>query len=278
MLVLLRAAVRRDFSTARKRSTTIHKENSRFIGTNRFGHFNYVPPKIANFELFTGDLVQVRSNAQSGGGRPLPDQGKQARIKFVDRQKCLLFLPELNVQEELIHVASAYKQPTTVIRAQPYDYEDVELVNPVTGVPCRQGFEWRKMEVNGYSRAVRVDVELGTVIPVPHVVHSAMKERRPSLSSTKLVEARRVTYTKHPLFDTLNKERQQFEQNAAATFTGNELPWNKLWEKQNNLKLVESRQKAIQKLDEKRERFLTKASETLTSVFDEKRRRENPSS
>lgn len=267
---MLRQALVRSLCSARKRSTTIHKENSKFIGTNRFGHYNYVAPRISNFELFTGDLVQVRANSVTGNGRPLPDQGKQARIKFVDRQKCLVYLPELNVQEEMIHVASAYKQPTTVIRAQPYDYEDVELVNPSTGLPCRQGFEWRKLEVNGYSRAVRIDLELGTVIPVPQVINSAMKERRPALTSTKPVEARRVTYEKHPLFHQLAKKHEEFNSKFPT-----EEEANKAWEKKRNAELVAMRQQAIQKLDKKREAFLDRANNALKRVFEEKQQREN---
>ena len=128
--------------------------------------------KKTKWNILRGDTVQVVE-------RKHPEFGKQGIVTLVDRKRDRVVVEGVNTAPK--HIKPNPDQGRlgrTVVRERSMHYSNVNLVDPVTGLPTRVG---RKILEDGSK--VRVAKKSGAIIPRPEIL---LQRRRPqSLSVTE---------------------------------------------------------------------------------------------
>ena len=121
--------------------------------------------KKTRWNILRGDMVQVIE-------RKHPEFGKQGVISVVDRKRDRVIVQGLNVAPKHIKPKPDEGRPgRTVMRERSMHYSNVNLVDPVTGLPTRVS---RTLLEDGTK--VRIAKKSGAIIPRPEIL---LQRRRP---------------------------------------------------------------------------------------------------
>lgn len=146
--------------------------------------------KKTKWNILRGDTVQVIE-------RKHPEFGKQGIVKVVDRKRDRVIVEGLNT-------APRHLKPDpdrglagrTIVTERSMHYSNVNLVDPVTGLPTRVA---RKILEDGTK--VRVAKKSGAIIPRPEILSQRRRPKSATITSsdTSDIDAVwRVTYVPKP--------------------------------------------------------------------------------
>jgi ribosomal protein L24, bacterial/organelle len=130
--------------------------------------------KKTKWNILRGDTVQVID-------RKHPEFGKQGIVTLVDRKRDRLIVQGINVAPKHIKPNPDLGRPVgrTVERERSLHYSNVNLVDPVTGLPTRVG---RKILDDGTK--VRVAKRSGAIIPRPEILTQRRRPRNMTVTES----------------------------------------------------------------------------------------------
>jgi large subunit ribosomal protein L24 len=134
--------------------------------------------KKSKWNILRGDTVQVID-------RKHPECGKQGIVTLVDRKRDRVIVQGINLAPKHIKPKPDMGRPgRTVERERSIHYSNVNLVDPVTGLPTRVR---RKILEDGTK--VRVAKKSGAIIPRPEILLERRKPKNMTVTESCTTDA-----------------------------------------------------------------------------------------